>query len=824
MEQASATVEVAGREGTSRRRRPPRKKPEAGSVADSQNGPSIDGSNGTGNSSSRRGPGRNQGQNSRRNAKSNAQNGSSGETATAGPGSESTSEVSKSNGGPRHGKQSRPRNNRNQKQGSENGLSNRDSSKNSRKPTPRVSKRDQELSQVLELYGIADSAGDAGSTSGSTSTPAYTLALAPSDPDFPFDMDFLIFRFYLPLDYPVSRPWISVENSDIPKGYSANVEMGFRQIATKATKNPNLMKMLQELNTNLETFLKMEKQQTIKIVKHKQVAKTGDSRANDGSSAGAGSGGVSSSATSPSPQTTNGSAFNPMKMSFVPKAMSDKRKRQMDILIKRLGDVCQYNPQASTSQIKVTITPAHSEILPETLNTPFVVTLKVPEDYGISPCTITLPNNDDASFNVMNNFNAHAKAVMKSWSLLALMNYLTVELESLMLPSWVSDKQKSQLAAQETAQKVKNTESSTPIESKSETVNEVGEVTATVDTAISTTSNTAEETSKVDADSVSDSDVDSRSPESDADSDSESDSDDEDKTYTTKSTNSGLASDQLKKTGTAVDLIDIQMTNIGFLECHALSLVLACNKCKTENEVHNVVSGPYGRESKATPLRCEKCNSLLAVAFRKNFLHSHSNNAGYLDLSGCSAADILPSAFSPTCGQCTTSWPQAFRRVEFGRVNNFNCRECHAKLSLLIPGFSFDVISTENLAKDRINANLAKRKDKTQSLGLVGGTPLPNNGSCQHYKKSNRWFRFSCCSKVYPCDRCHDEKANHPNERAHRMICGKCSREQNFSDVCLFCRHSFDNKHSPFWEGGKGTRDKVKMSRKDPHKYKRVKN
>jgi hypothetical protein len=54
--------------------------------------------------------------------------------------------------------------------------------------------------------------------------------------------------------------------------------------------------------------------------------------------------------------------------------------------------------------------------------------------------------------------------------------------------------------------------------------------------------------------------------------------------------------------------------------------------------------------------------------------------------------------------------------------------------------------------------------------------------------------------------RCHDENESHPNEHANRMICGYCSREQNYRpDDCHFCRSSLIARvgHG-FWEGGKG--------------------
>ena len=57
-----------------------------------------------------------------------------------------------------------------------------------------------------------------------------------------------------------------------------------------------------------------------------------------------------------------------------------------------------------------------------------------------------------------------------------------------------------------------------------------------------------------------------------------------------------------------------------------------------------------------------------------------------------------------------------------------------------------------------------------------------------------------------PSQRCHDEAEVHPNEHANRMICGYCSREQNYRpDDCHFCRSILIARvgHG-LWEGGKG--------------------
>lgn len=97
------------------------------------------------------------------------------------------------------------------------------------------------------------------------------------------------------------------------------------------------------------------------------------------------------------------------------------------------------------------------------------------------------------------------------------------------------------------------------------------------------------------------------------------------------------------------------------------------------------------------------------------------------------------------------------------------------------------------------------------------GKPLPDKGTCKHYKQSHRWLRynfsfcgcnyhlqlqgavlcgkrylkmrkknsflthlprFPCCGRAYACDACHDEDQDHPMELATRMLCGYCAKEQ----------------------------------------------
>ena len=134
--------------------------------------------------------------------------------------------------------------------------------------------------------------------------------------------------------------------------------------------------------------------------------------------------------------------------------------------------------------------------------------------------------------------------------------------------------------------------------------------------------------------------------------------------------------------------------------------------------------------------------------------------------------------------------------------------------------------SSATLEQLPLKKKLLRQQAKNGGLNfeLKVGEPLPRKGACDHYKKSRRWFRFPCCSKIYPCHLCHDEKeADHGSEFAKRMVCGHCSREQTVSDKPCVCGESpVKSAHGSgaFWEGGEGMRDKIRMSHKDPKKFK----
>ena len=159
-----------------------------------------------------------------------------------------------------------------------------------------------------------------------------------------------------------------------------------------------------------------------------------------------------------------------------------------------------------------------------------------------------------------------------------------------------------------------------------------------------------------------------------------------------------------------------------------------------------------------------------------------------------------------------------FLPINAGSTNDTWCTSCGHKITVSCEGIK-TVIITPPLSS-------GKQRTRTKvSKGYVEGQPLPDKGTCSHYKKSMRWFRFTCCERLFPCDKCHDAQfPDCPLEPANRMVCGLCAKEQPVRGQCKFCHGDIaGNIRSHHWEGGKGCRDQKRMSNNDPKKHKNSK-
>merc|ERR1711959_470802 len=194
----------------------------------------------------------------------------------------------------------------------------------------------------------------------------------------------------------------------------------------------------------------------------------------------------------------------------------------------------------------------------------------------------------------------------------------------------------------------------------------------------------------------------------------------------------------------------------------------------------------------------------------------------------CHPIHVLRSDFEASCSEC--SEVARIRNVGPGYRKQSKCMACFTKLNLAVEDADLlgkDVAQWRQVAEvegERMTARKQVQEARRfeRDLGIKVGKPLPDKGACKHYGKSFRWLRFPCCGRAFPCDSCHDEQMDHQCEWASRMLCGLCSHEQPLSkDQCSHCGAAQTRgSRSGYWEGGDGCRNRLTMSKNDPHKYK----
>lgn len=222
---------------------------------------------------------------------------------------------------------------------------------------------------------------------------------------------------------------------------------------------------------------------------------------------------------------------------------------------------------------------------------------------------------------------------------------------------------------------------------------------------------------------------------------------------------------------------DISKKGICFFAARKLNLQIICKKCKTTTDID---------ESKYC-----KCGINLKYTFIPTL---DSEILGSLFLDNCTFLHMNPTNYQFNCESCFSNYQS--HKIGLNEKFKMDCWKCNNNLSFIIKKLIF-----------------LEKKNQVFKIG----TELPEKGTCKHYKKSYRWFRFPCCRSVYPCDICHDDENDHSSIMANNMICGFCSKEQSVKYDCD-CGMSL-KKNTKFWEGGKGSRNKTTMSKKDSKKY-----
>lgn len=639
--------------------------------------------------------------------------------------------------------------------------------------------REYQIGQLRRRYTPKETKADNGDTS-------LVFRLAPSDPDFPFELEFLECDLRVPSDYPKKQPKLLVKNKDIPRGFAINIERGWDNLRADRPA-ATLLATTNALDKKLESLLSEQKTETVKLTIFK------DTRHEDSKTTPTGSVQPPLERPNPTPaprRYVRETAYTREQVAEA-KARRAQEIRQLEARMSRLG-LFQKSSDGIIYTLPLEV--KRRSDLPVGLQAVKSVQLIIPLLYPLQSLRVILNDVESADAEGVEELFTEKAGEQKMMSLMSHLNYLASSMHIL---------------AKQAAARIKNSATH--------------EVVPPTQDNVDVQAKGAEHTSGLQQDRGH-LHVIPRPPEwhdghDDETDDSDDYSSDEDEereggaSLEHAQAESATPSGPVVERGIAVMFPSLEMYGIELLQLASMDLNIKCSRCKTVNEITGLKDGAEKRAS------CKKCSAPFAVQFRPEFLHEHSHRAGFLEAAGCTVADLLPSTFIPTCSTCSTP-AQGRVAVRGDKITNV-CRSCHTRFSFSLgPEVKFLPYAPGT----SIHLPTGPARKQTEKLGLHAGTPLPENGACVHYRKSYRWFRFGCCGRVHPCDRCHDAAEGHENEWAPRMICGWCSREQRYNpESCAFCGRSvIGKKGNGYWEGGKGTRDKTLMRRGDKRKYKRV--
>lgn len=659
------------------------------------------------------------------------------------------------------------------------------------KPVPKAQNEDPrtyQIKQLLKRYSPKESTVERGATS-------LVFKLVPSDPDFPFELDHLQCDLRIPKNYPKdsSQPTLAILNKDIPRGFAINVEKGWEGLVEGRT-GGTLLALTNALDKHLEEFLSAKQADVVKLTMFK------DTRHINAAAPDAEKSTSQQSAVSP-PAPLQPAVTRPYvpEETFTRQQIADakaRRAQETRQIETRMGRLGHYHKSSDGIVYTLPLEPKRRSELPPGLRNINSCQLIVPILYPLQPLRVLFNDVDSEDAEELEELFTEKAKEKKEMTLMSHINSLTQNIH--VLAKQAQAKKKSvQPVAQSTEEVVATVSTELDAVKISNVIENKGNVQFIPRPPEWYTDNEGEHTGE-DSDEYTDSE------------------DDEGGAVVTPQPEPSASSLPLKtvERGTAITFPSVELHGIELLQISILALSVKCERCRTINEI-----GGLRPNTAKTTESCRKCATPFTLTFRPELVHAHSTRAGFIDATGCTVADMLPSTFVPTCGKCSTPTSQGLVAVRGDTTTNV-CRECHARFTFKVPEVKFLAYSPGS----GVLPPTSGPRRRQEKLGLHAGEPLPDRGACRHYRKSYRWFRFSCCQKVYSCDKCHDEGESHLNEWANRMICGYCSREQNYAvSSCTFCGRSVVGRRGRgFWEGGKGTRDKKLMSRKDPRKYKRI--
>jgi len=242
---------------------------------------------------------------------------------------------------------------------------------------------------------------------------AFAFSMAPSDPDFPFDMVGLECILHVPAKYPKEgTPSLDVKNKEMGRGYQINVERGFDALISKSPQL-TLLGLMNALDKQLESLLTEQKAETIKIVPNVRIAPRNEP--------------AGQSAPTPShiEEGTKPVKSSPAFTSEQREAASARREMETRQLEARLGRLPLFFKSSDGIAYTLPIEPRKRADLPVPLHAVKSIRLFVPPLYPLQQCRVEVQGvSRDAALNTEKGFAKRAREHPET-TLMGHINYLT---------------------------------------------------------------------------------------------------------------------------------------------------------------------------------------------------------------------------------------------------------------------------------------------------------------------------------------------------------------------------------------------------------------
>ncbi|KAI1380373.1 hypothetical protein F4677DRAFT_406658 [Hypoxylon crocopeplum] len=485
------------------------------------------------------------------------------------------------------------------------------------KPIPESQTQDPrkyQLNQMKKRYSPKQNTLQDGTTN-------LVFQLKPSDPDFPFELDYLECELQVPASYPKKSPRLRVKNRNIPRGFAVNIERGWDKLVHEE-QSSTLLALTKALDKNLEAFLSERKTETVTLLSFRDTRHLDSSAYVLGETS-------SPVASAPLPESSQNKSPSPRKQ-YVPEesyteeqitTARARRAQEIRQLEARMSRMPHYQKSADGIVYTLTLEPRRRGELPAELRKIQSVQLIIPLLYPLQPLKVLLNDVESKDAEPLEELFATKATQQKQMSLTSHLNYLSQNIHVL---------------ARQAHAEVKQTE---------KVLNPVSD---TVDSAAQRTI-----ALRVDSeDGRSHIQIIPRPPEwsfgnesgesDDSDDDlwdSEDDSDDGGAAVDAGDRGVSGISQQVER-GTAMSFPSIELHTIELLQVSILNISVKCERCRTLNDI----TGLKPEAEKASS--CKKCATSFTAKFRQEMVHQSSVRAGFIDVAGCTVADMLPRYLS----------------------------------------------------------------------------------------------------------------------------------------------------------------------------------